>query len=179
MLKKSLSTATVALIACSVIVPVGGCQSSGRPSASLSNSPQVRNVICIYDRKPWISADAEGDRDPEGLRYRVFLDYGKNRGAFSDGTFHVEMYSIGRDENGNKKRELISDWHYPTSTFSQIRARILGDGYLLTLRWASKDTAGRDVEVVTSFEAPDGRKSRASTKRLRVPKYDDYLGRAN
>ena len=114
-----------------------------------------------------------------GIRYRVFLDTGKNRGVFRDGTLHVDMYALGRDENGNKRRELVSDWHYPTSSFAPIRAKILGNGYLLSLRWASKKISGRDVEIVTTFEDPGGRKTRASTKRFRVPKYDDYLGQAN
>lgn len=126
----------------------------------------------MFDRKPWISADAAADRDPEGLRYRVFLDGGKARGECRKGTFHVELYRIGRDENGRRTRTLASDWHYPTDTFPRVRAKILGEGYHVRLRWASKDLAGSEIELVTSFEDTRGRWTRSSTKRLRVPKYE-------
>lgn len=175
----AIASFTLIFAACACILSTSGCQSSGRSGGIFGTQSPVRQVICIYDRKPWISVDAQGDSDPEGIRYRVFLDAGKNRGVFRDGILHVEMYVLRRDENGNKRRELASDWHYPTSTFSAIRAKILGDGYLLSLRWASKKFAGRNVEFVTTFEDPVGRKTRASTKRFRIPKYDDYLGQVN
>jgi hypothetical protein len=174
------NTATTLLTALTLAFLTAGCRSTGgannRPVVS---GPPVRRVICLYDQKPWLSADSAGDRDPEGIRYRVFLDTGRKRGVARDGTFHVEMYGISRDPSGKKERKLVSDWHYPTSTFSSIRANILGEGYLLHLRWASKGIAGTDVEIVTSFEDLAGRKTHASTKRLRVPKYDDYVGSAD
>jgi hypothetical protein len=183
MLRRTKTNSVTILAGCALILLTCGCRSSGRSGASgglfASEQPRVRHVICLYDRRPWLSADVEGDRDPEGFRYRVFLDVGKKGGVHLDGTFHINMYSVGRGKDGKKTRELISDWHYPTTTFTAIRAKILGDGYLLSLRWARKDTAGRDVEIVTTFEDPSGRKTNASTRRLRIPTYDDYLGLAD
>ncbi len=66
---------------------------------------------------------------------------------------------------------LASDWHYPTSQFPTVAARILGTGYHLQLRWARKDIAGSEIEVITQFEDPTGRIVRSGTKRFRVPKY--------
>jgi len=177
MSKRTKTNAAVVLAGCVLLFSTGGCRFFGR--ASIFSGPQrpVRHVICIYQQKPWVSADAKGDRDPEGLRYRVFLDVGKKRGVLRDGTFNIEMYTVSRGKDGKKRRELVSDWHYPASTFAKIHAKILGEGYLLNLRWASKSIAGHDIEIVTSFEDPSGKITRATTKRLRVPKYDDFAGR--
>lgn len=127
--------------------------------------------MCLYDQKPWISVDAAGDKDPEGLRFKVFLDGGATKGVLRAGTIHVDLYRIARNSAGNIERTLASDWHYPTSALTTVEARILGKGYLLQLRWASKDLAGSEIEVITSFEDEAGRVTRGGTKRLRVPKY--------
>lgn len=131
----------------------------------------VQSVICLFDQKPWLSADVAGDRDPEGIQYRIFLNTGGNQGVAREGTFHIEMYVIGKDEKGGHTRVLASDWHYPTSQFPQVSANLLGLGYHVQLRWAKKDIAGNEVEIVTQFEDESGHITRGATKRLRVPKY--------
>ncbi len=153
------------------LVIAAGCRSTGSTSLLRGKQPPVRRVVCLFDQKPWLNADAAGDRDPEGIRYRVFLDTDKGKGVLRDGTFHVEMYCIKRESGKEVQRELVSDWHYPTSRFGTVTAKILGDGYLLQLRWATKDVAGNEVELITSYESPDGRAVRAATTRKRVPKY--------
>jgi hypothetical protein len=158
---------------------LAGCHSThsrsgaaaGPHTTRSAQGPHIRNVICLYDQKPWINADAAGDLDPEGVQYRVFLDAGGGKGVQRDGTIHVEMYRIGEDGNGKRMRTLVSDWHYPTSQYNRVSARILGLGYHVQLRWAKKDIAGSEVEVVTQFEDIDGNKTRGATKRLRVPKF--------
>ncbi len=127
--------------------------------------------MCLFSPKPWINADKAGDRDPEGIRYKVFLDGGKRKGVFRDGTFHIEMYQISRAQDGKWERKLVSDWHYPTTDFQRVAAKILGKGYHIRLRWATKDIAGHEIEVITCFEDENGHVARSSTKRLRVPKY--------
>jgi len=89
-----------------------------------------------------------------------------------DGTFHIELYVIEREPDGQLKRTLASDWHYPTKEISTIDSRILGKGYLMLLRWADKKIAGREIEIITQFEDKNGNAVRAPTKRLRVPKYE-------
>lgn len=131
----------------------------------------VQSVICLFDQKPWLSTDLAGDRDPEGVHYRIFLDVGGNQGVAREGTFHIEMYRIGRDEKGQPTRLMVSDWHYPTSQFPQVSANLLGIGYHVQLRWARKDVAGSEIEIITQFEDESGNITRGATKRLRVPKY--------
>jgi len=136
-----------------------------------ANHPRIRRVTCIYDHKPWLSLDKSGDRDPEGIEFRVFLDPGTGRGVLNEGTLHVEMYQLSRPRPGEVERTLMSDWHYATGDITTIRSRVLGDGYLLKLRWANKSTAGQEVEFVTRFEGSNGFVARSSTKSFRVPKY--------
>ena len=156
-------------------VTTTGCQ-GGRftlwePFSRRGGEKPVQQVFSLYDQKPWLNLDIAGDRDPEGFRFRVFLDDGKGKGVLRDGTFHIAMYGIRRTGPTQIERTLVSDWDYPTSNFSRIKSKLLGFGYLLRLRWASKDIAGMEVEVVTRFEDTDGNIVSAATKRLRVPKY--------
>ncbi len=160
------------------LLSVGGCQSAdpastdGTPKpSSRGRSANVRGVRCLFDQKPWLNADAAGDRDPEGITYRVFLDTGTGQGVLRDGTFYVEMYEIKRAPTGEIERTLVSDWRYPTKRFGTISAKILGKGYHMQLRWAKKDIAGREIELITQFIDPAGNATRSATKRLRVPKY--------
>ena len=83
----------------------------------------------------------------------------------------IALYHMDRDSEGKMDRKLVSDWKYATSDFNRIDSRLLGKGYLVRLRWARKDIAGKEVEVITRFENPDGSLVSAGTKRLRVPKY--------
>jgi len=132
----------------------------------------IRRVRCLYDQKPWLNLDRAGDRDPEGIRFRAFLDPGDGVGVHRDGTFHIEMYMIGRGENGATSRELVSDWHYSSHDVHRIaKPGKLGDGYYLYLRWAKKEIAGNEIEIVTQFEDESGNVARSGTKRLAVPKY--------
>jgi hypothetical protein len=154
-----------------------GCQSTGtglRKSRSIFKRDEtpVRRVVCLYDNRPWLNLDTHGDRDVEGIRFRAFLDAGRGRGCLRDGTMHVEMYRIGRDAEGKTTRTLVSDWHYPTRDLPTIaQTGMLGDGYFLHLRWATKALSGSEVELIARFEDSQGRVARSETKRLRIPKY--------
>ncbi len=174
--RRTLASWTTLLALAAVI---GGCRAPGRPVISggqetarrVAKHPPVRRVVCLYDQKPWLSLDKHGDRDPEGLHYRVYLDVGNGRGSLLDGQFHIEMYRVDRVSPEKLERTLASDWSYATSTFNQIDSKVLGKGYHVNLRWADKDIAGHEIEVVTLFEDVSGRAARAPTKRLRVPKH--------
>lgn len=158
---------------------LGGCQttghSTGRTAALRPSSPNrsrpIIYVFTLFYQRPWLNLDAAGDRDPEGIEYRVFLDPGTGKGVPRDGTFLIAMYHIDRSASGKVERKLVSDWKYPTSDFGEIDSPLLGRGYLVRLRWATKDIAGKEVEIVTRFENTDGSVISAGTKRLRVPKY--------
>jgi len=131
----------------------------------------IADVACLYEQKPWLNLDAAGDRTPEGIRFRVFLDAGSGRGVLSDGTLHVEMYRVRRSASGGLERTLVSDWHYPTSELSPVRSKLLGMGYMVRLGWARKDLGGEEVEITARFEQPDGESVTSGTKRLRIPKF--------
>ncbi|MEK7732082.1 MAG: hypothetical protein AAB363_09540 [Planctomycetota bacterium] len=155
-----------------------GCRSLGRtdagsPPSSLrpSRSGDIHGVVCLFDQKPWLNVDAAGDPDPEGIRYRVFLDPGKGKCVLREGSFRIEMYQIDRTGAGDIERTLVSDWNYPTSELGTVLSKILGKGYHLQLRWAKKETAGHEIEVITQFIDRYGNTTRSPTKRLRVPKY--------
>jgi hypothetical protein len=164
----------------------GGCQTTskgGKAQAAsttrLTRGPArkgaIRRVRCLYEQRPWLNLDRAGDRNPEGIRYRVFLDPSESgaKGVLRDGTFHIEMYRIDRTPDGKVERTLVSDWHYATSEVPRIaKPGMLGEGYFLHLRWADKEVAGREIEIITVFEDMDGRKARSGTRRLKVPKYD-------
>ena len=141
-----------------------------RPSSPNRSQPILR-VFTLFYQKPWLNLDAAGDRDPEGLEYRVFLDPGTGKGVRRSGTFLISMYHIDRSASGEVERKLVSDWKYATSDFSEIDSPLLGTGYHIRLRWATKDIAGKEVEIITRFENPNGSVVSAGTKRLRVPKY--------
>ncbi|MBI3834273.1 MAG: hypothetical protein HY287_08090 [Planctomycetes bacterium] len=157
------------------IASLGGCRNGGEHSLFHSKRNAKRenvSVFCLYEAKCWLNLDSAGDPDPEGIQYRVYLDPGTGRGAYREGTFHVEMYRIDSAERrDNAKRTLVSDWHYPTSEFRQLHSSILGDGYHLELRWGDKEIPGHDIEIITQFEDPHGNVTRSATKILRVPKY--------
>lgn len=160
----------------------GATRTAARPTAQTPKPPPrkrprdqgdvVRRVVCVYDQKPWLNLDTYGDRDPEGIKFRVFLDTGANYGVLRDGTIHVDMYKITRVGKDKIERTLVSDWHYPTSEISRIKnPGMLGPGYFLHLVWASKDIAGSEVEIIVRFEDEDGNVARSGTKRLTIPKY--------
>lgn len=143
-----------------------------RADRSHGKPTPIRQVVCLYDHKPWLNLDASGDRTPEGIQFRAFLVGSGDKGTLHDGTFHIDMYRISRNTDGTAERTLVSDWHYTTQEVPTVSGKILGKGYHLWLRWASKDIAGGEIEIVTQFEDAGGNRVRSGTKRLPVPKYD-------
>lgn len=150
---------------------IGHVTGAARPVKRRRQGDQIRHVLCLYDQKPWLNIDTAGDRDPEGIQFRVFLLPDAGRGVLRDGTLHIDMYQIDRKGPDQIERTLASDWHYPTSAFQPVNAKILGMGYHLRLRWGKKGIPGHEIELITQFEDRDGNIMRSGTKRLRVPKY--------
>ncbi len=163
----------VCLLVAVVAVPwLSGCAGPRGGSSRGVGGPSIRKVACLYGQSPWLSFDAAGDRDPEGVQFRVFLDPGSGRGIARTGTLHMEMYQLTRTSMTEPPtRTLVSDWHYSTKDIPRVRSKFLGIGYLLRLRWAQKELAGHEVELITRFEYGDGFKVSSATKRLRIPKH--------
>lgn len=138
-----------------------------------SHPRDIAGVRCLFEAKPWLNLDRAGDRDFEGLQYRVYLDPGNGKCVHREGTIHVELYVIELplDPKAETKRTLASDWHYPTAQIPQLVSPILGEGYHVHLRWGDKQISGHDVEIITMFEDKHGNTTRSATKLFRVPKY--------
>ncbi len=167
-------TAFCALSGCQANANTAGSQGSQAGATKRAAPPgevPVMALHCLYDRKPWLNLDKAGDRDPEGLWYRVVLESRDGKRVWRDGTFHVEMYRIDRTGPEKIARTLVGDWHYPTSSRTRFGGGLIGNGYKLELAWPSKDIAGKEIEIITRYESPEGRTVRSGTKRFRVPKY--------
>ena len=180
------ATPIVCLCGLAILLTISGCRTT-RPDAASGTvqgngearrvvrgrqKDPIRRVVCLFDQKPWLNLDAAGDRDPEGVRFKVFLVPEGRMAVLRGGKLKVEMYRISRKSSGEVERTLISDWIIPTSEIQQVKSKMLGMGYHLRLRWARKDTAGNEVELITHHEDSYGRVVRSGTKRLRVPKYN-------
>ena len=64
-------------IGCQTSKPGGARYEAAQPARrGTSSDGHVRRVVCLYQQSPWISVDLAGDRDPEGIQFRVFLDAG-------------------------------------------------------------------------------------------------------
>ena len=175
-MKRALTSTTFASVM-AIVTVIAGCHQphsgadAARHAARRGPSVPLKRVVCLFDYKPWLNLDAAGDRDPEGVHYRVYLVPEGRKGVLREGTFHVEMYRIDRKSLREIERTLISDWDYPTSDFQRVKSGMLGMGYHLRLRWAKKDTAGQEIEIITHYKDPEGNVVRSGTKRLRVPQY--------
>jgi len=171
------STFVVMVHGLTVLAVMTGCQASDsakkavHASQSVPLSDRVRRVVSLFDQKPWLNLDVAGDRDPEGIHYRVFLDSGSNQGELRDGEFRVELYLINRTAEDKVERRLFSDYVLPTASIPQVKSQVLGLGYHLHLRWAEKEIAGHEIEVITAFKDAAGGITRSATKRLHVPRY--------
>lgn len=167
----------VSLIALTLVLPGVGCRILGTHATGTHRRPPgqplIRRIVCMYDQRPWLNLDKKGDLGVEGFWFRMFLDPGTGRGTWAEGTIHIEMYRVDRSGGGLPEvRTLVSDWHYDSMEVPRIaKPGMLGDGYVPQLVWADKALAGREVDVVVSFEDADGNIARAGTKRLAIPVY--------
>lgn len=158
------------LAGCVLAAPLA-CQSPGaRAKRRAPADAPIRQLACIYHPKPWLNLDTAGDREPEGFQFQIYLDPGTGQGVLRDGTFHIDMYRITVNSAGELQRDLVSDWHYDTSTFAEVFSPMLGYGYRIQLRWASKSIAGYEVEIVTHYEDLGGHTIAGGTKSLVIPK---------
>ena len=166
---------TGSMLGLCALVTVAGCRNGDRRiferEGSAGGPRDVVAVRQLFDNRPWLNLDKAGDRDPEGIHFRIYLDGGTGKGVLRDGTFHIELYRVEHERGTPERRTLMSDWHYATDQFPKVDSNILGRGYHVHLRWASKEIAGKDIEIITQFEDRHGNITRSATKVFRVPKY--------
>ncbi len=162
---------TILMCACAFAsaVTISGCQ-----SLRTADDGRVRSVICLYENDAWLNLDRAGDLDPEGVTYKVYLKTGDTTSVLRDGIFHISIYEVDRDKEGNATRTLHADYHYPTSDIHRIKKMgLMGPGYQVALLFHNKNVVGKEIDIVTIYEAPDGYEIRSQTRRLKVPRIEE------
>lgn len=151
-----------------------GCHGPrGRGDGQSVAPPQdtdIYKVICFYSPNMWQSFDEEGDLDPEGFAFVMYLISKKtDRGAFVDGTLHIRMYTLDKQPDGSRKRNLVGNWSQPAGDAPQRARTLLGNSYQPTIHWGDIDVLGRSVQIVAEYESPTGRVVRGQTHETKVP----------
>jgi hypothetical protein len=143
------------------------------PKPAMSDPSAVARVVCFYSQNPWMSFDVEGDPNPEGFRFTVYLASGKTgRGVLVPGQLRIEIFRIDHASGG---RQNVCDTRVDLADLPRAaKETTLGWGYVCPFTWGSNadpkmDLLGHDIDVVVSYIAPDGQAIRAQTKSLRVP----------
>lgn len=130
----------------------------------------IYKVICFYPPNMWQSFDAQGDRNPEGFAFVLYLvSAATDKGAYALGNLRVRLFRIDRDDQGRRVRTLAQEWTVQTSDLAVRTENKLGYGYQPSLYWGDADAYGKEVEINVQFESPDGTVIAAQTKRARVP----------
>jgi hypothetical protein len=132
---------------------------------------QVKQVVCFFTQSMWQSFDAEGDRNPEGFKFTLYLLSARTGlGVLVDGLIRVKMYSVDRDEDNRIVRKLVQEWNMKTSDLPRAREqRAFGYAYVPYLYWGDIDVLGRQVEISVEYESPSGRVVRSQTTTHKVP----------
>ena len=148
---------------------VGGCVDP--QAAGDGQTPEyIYRVVCFYPPNMWQSFDQEGDLNPEGLAFVMYLLSSKtSKGTHADGLVHVKMYRIDRRPDGSTERTLVRDWTAGTSELRRRTPTKFGYGYDVYLHWDDLDILGQEVEIVVQYESPAGRLVQSQTKQTRVP----------
>lgn len=143
-------------------------------------SVRTTNIIAVRTfgfKEPWISFDAEGDRNAEGFKLTVVLESGDGpQGVVGDGLLMIKMYRIDRGPGGKRMREPACEWEFTpeqATPFLSRKKREWGWGYGLRLNWGDADVYGREVEVVASFKLLDGRVIAGTPLSMKVPAKDN------
>jgi len=131
----------------------------------------ICNVVSFFPVNTWQSFDTEGDRNPEGFAFVLYLISCKTgKGAFSEGLVHVNLYRINRDPRGASQRELVQNWTMSHQELNPRQPARLGYGYQPTLFWGDNvDLLGKEVEIVVRYESPDGSIIQGQTVHRKVP----------
>jgi hypothetical protein len=165
--------------------PTGPRQDTGSPGlAGLFKSPQskdsgssrpsdIARVTAFYRPNPWMSFDREGDPDPEGFTFTLYLRSRETgKGVLESGQLKVQMYRIDPRSSGDERRVLVREWVAETDTLVQSTRPhpLFGMGYQPQFAWdKSDDVLGREIEIVPAFITRDGRTIQGQTKSWRVP----------
>lgn len=162
-----------------LLLLAGGCsqgqgwnaKTQSTDSPSLVPPEDVGQVICLYQPPFFRSYDAEGDRNPEGFKFNMYLRSRKTgRGAFTTGKLQTRMYRLDHQPDGPMQRTEACAWTQDLADVPRTTREFeLGWAYVPHFYWGKADVLGSEVEIVNWYEAPDGRKVYAQTQRTQVP----------
>ncbi len=132
--------------------------------------PDIESVVCFYPPNMWQSFDKEGDLNPEGFSFVLYLISGATqKGVWTDGKLNVSMYRVDRKDDGSVKRSLACDWPVDMSRLPRRQPGKLGFSYQPALCWGDLDVLGDEVEIVVQYESPGGKTVQSQTHRTKVP----------
>jgi hypothetical protein len=175
-LRRNRGSRTHALLAV-LLVPMLlagiACSRSG-PRQHAEQAPQdtdVYRVVCFYPPNMWRSFDVEGDLNPEGFAFVMYLiSQQTNKGVFADGTFWVEIYQRGPlTDSGRRPRHLVFESSAPMRDLPRRTPTLLRNGYQPTVYWGDLELYGADIEIVIKYESPTGRIVSSETISVKVP----------
>ena len=155
---------------------LGGCAATPtREETACVGRSEVTRVVCFYATNPFRSFDPAGDRDVEGFVVKVLLFSGKaGRGIAEDGVIRLKMYRMDRNRQGKTVRTFVREWSVETAGLPLATAPLFGKGYVLKFGWAEEDNVlGYEIQIVTTFEAKDGRIIQSQTKPMSVPRAEE------
>ncbi len=157
------------------VLLVAGCQGSAGPNAG----PVLRDDIVAIQQypptDPWLR-DEEGR--VVGLRTRVYFLPGAQeqevpKGVFVAGTIRATLHAVVPLSDGGYSRQLVHEWSFDTREAEGFRIRrpsVMGESYGLILRWPTElDLAGREIQVMLSYQRKDGEIIARRGTRFRVP----------
>jgi hypothetical protein len=162
-----------------VVVAAGGCgpnegweqagQSKGDPP--LAPPEDIHEVVCFYQPPFWKSLDPQGDPNPEGFKFTMYLlSRETKRGVLTEGVLQTRMYRNDRLPDGTIERTEVCSWTQDLTDIPRTRRAFeLGWPYVPHFYWGNADVLGSEVEIVTWYETPKGRKVYARTQTHKVP----------
>ena len=131
----------------------------------------VFKVVCLYQPRFWQSFDPQGDPNPEGFKFNMYLlSRQTERGVLTRGVLQTQMYRRDRQPDGTVQRTEVCAWTQDLADIPHTTREFeLGWAYVPHLHWGDASVLGSEVEIVNWYEAPDGRKVYARTQTLKVP----------
>jgi hypothetical protein len=141
--------------------------------------PQLRDDIVAIQQypptDPWLRDD-EGRIT--GLRTRIYLlpaarEEEVPKGVFVPGLIQASLYALTPRADGSYERQLVHEWSFDEREAAGYRIShpsVMGQSYGLLLRWPSNlDLAGREIQIMLSYQRKDGETIARRGTRFRVP----------
>lgn len=180
-LRRAAALTSAALVIGSLLA---GC--ANKKENSITTSPMeadVFQIIKFYPAQMWQRRRVD-DLNPNGFVVTVYLISGKTqKGAFGDGTIHVDMHVAQYDKAGMKTFVPAYSWSLDPDQalpYRVIKEGAIGWGYMLHLFWPDDvDVLGKEVSLTISYTRSDGRVIRSRPHHHRVPIYDVDAYRAD